>query len=63
MARRRPKERERALYFCIPETLARRLDARLKKSRRTLKAELILAVEAWLARQEENDNKGGQWTQ
>jgi predicted transcriptional regulator len=46
-----PRAGRRALDIVIPEELARRLDDLLAQTRRTVTAELILALEHWLERQ------------
>jgi len=40
------------LHIILSGPLAERLDAQLKRSRRTVKAEIELALERWLDRQE-----------
>jgi hypothetical protein len=57
--RKLPK-RERVLYVPVSRELSDRLDAQLARSRRTVTAEVTLALERWLAQQErEAARKGG----
>jgi predicted transcriptional regulator len=42
---------KRTLYIEAPEELGERLDTLLKQTRRTITAEVILALEFWLERQ------------
>jgi hypothetical protein len=51
----RPKKmpsRERVLYVPVSRPLSDRLDAQLARSRRTVIAEVTLALERWLDEQE-----------
>ncbi len=48
-AEKRPGKR--TLYIEAPEELGERLDTLLKQTRRTITAEVILALEFWLERQ------------
>jgi predicted transcriptional regulator len=51
MAKRKEPVEKRTLYIEVPEELALRLDELLAQTRRTITAEVILALEHWLERQ------------